>query len=68
MMAPKVSAGSREVKIGDLNEAFLLPRQRVAVCCDDDIRNIPKQKSLIGSPESEAKGPHGHGIAEHSRR
>jgi hypothetical protein len=45
------------------HEAFLLPRWHVASCCEDDVRNLSKQKSLVGSPESEAKDPHGHGIA-----
>jgi len=52
----------------DLNEAFLLPRWHVASRCEDDVRHISKQKFLVASPESEAKGPHGHGIAEHSCR
>src|ERR1700730_3332458 len=36
----------------DLNAAFLLPRWHVASCCRDDVRNISKQKSLVGSPET----------------
>jgi two-component system OmpR family response regulator len=31
--------------------AFLLPRWRVASCCEDGVRNISKLKSFVGSPE-----------------
>jgi hypothetical protein len=35
----------------DLNEIFLTPRHHVARCCEDEIRNIAKQKSFAGCRE-----------------
>jgi two-component system OmpR family response regulator len=34
---------------------FLLRRQHVARCCEGDVRNIAKQKSFAGAPESPTK-------------
>ena len=51
-MAPMVLAGRLEAKAHDLNEAFLLPCCRVALCCGRKVRNISKQKSFAESSES----------------
>jgi hypothetical protein len=64
----KVLARQPDIRVNELNKAFLLPFQRVASCCEGICRNISKQKTFVGSSESEAKGQHGYGITEYSCR
>ena len=54
-MAPKVLEGRPEVTVNGLNEVFLSTLRDVAPCCEGDIRNIAKQKSFAGCPESPTK-------------
>jgi hypothetical protein len=59
MMAPKVLALRRDVRVNNVNELFLPHRGCVAPCCIDNVRNIWKQKSLetlVSCHESQAKG------------
>src|SRR5258707_4782367 len=42
-------------RVNDLNEALLLPCRLVAPYCEAGVRNIAKQKSFAGGPESQTK-------------
>ena len=59
MMAPKVLARHRDVRVNNVNEIFLLDCGCVAPCYMASFRNIRKQKSLeslVSCHESQAKG------------